>query len=85
MEADSIINMLEPLREPGAVHWWPLAPGWWVLAILALALMGYGLRRLWLFHRRAEPLRAARKALADIEATSMSSTEQAAEIGRAHV
>ncbi|MFT4768733.1 MAG: hypothetical protein ACI8RN_001871, partial [Glaciecola sp.] len=37
METDSIVSMLEPLREPGAVHWWPLAPGWWVLAIMMAA------------------------------------------------
>lgn len=74
--------MLEPLREPGAVPWWPLAPGWWVLGAMMLALAGYGLRRLWLFHLRAAPLRAARKALAQLEARSEPGAERAAALGR---
>lgn len=81
MEAEAIVSMLAPLREPGAVHWWPLAPGWWVIAALILALAGYGLRRLWRYHLRAAPLRAARKALADLEATSTPGAEQVAALG----
>jgi hypothetical protein len=30
---------LHPLREPGAIGWWPLAPGWWVLIALLLLLL----------------------------------------------
>jgi hypothetical protein len=28
---------LQPLREPEAITWWPLAPGWWLLGFLILA------------------------------------------------
>ncbi|MFT4768034.1 MAG: hypothetical protein ACI8RN_001164, partial [Glaciecola sp.] len=45
------------------------------------ALVGYGIHRLWLFHLRAAPVRAARKALISIEAASFSDAERAAELG----
>ncbi|WP_439107528.1 DUF4381 domain-containing protein [Congregibacter sp.] len=73
--------MLEPLRDPAAVHWWPLAPGWWLLALVVLSLMGYGLYRLWRFHLRAAPLRAGRKAFASLEQAELSNSEQASELG----
>ena len=28
------LAQLNPLREPTAISWWPLAPGWWVLLLL---------------------------------------------------
>ncbi|WP_439102421.1 DUF4381 domain-containing protein [Congregibacter sp.] len=81
MEPDAIIKMLEPLREPEAVSWWPPAPGWWVLALLALALIVYGLVRLWRFHQRAAPLRAARQEFLVLEKTPLSDAERAAALG----
>lgn len=44
---DPLAN-LHPLREPAMIDWWPLAPGWWlllVLALLCLVALGYFLRR----------------------------------------
>lgn len=81
MEADAIVDMLEPLREPEAVSWWPPAPGWWLLAVLALALMIYGLIRLWRFHQRAAPLRAARREFQSLEDAALSDAERAAALG----
>ncbi|MFK8042580.1 DUF4381 domain-containing protein [Congregibacter sp.] len=81
MDPESIIGMLEPLREPPAVHWWPLAPGWWLLALLSLGLIVYGLLRLWRFHLRAAPIRAARRAFAALEEKDMSDAERAAALG----
>lgn len=51
-----------PLRDlhlPTDIGWWPLAPGWWLLAgLLVLALL-YLVYRLWRSWRRAAPRRAA--------------------------
>lgn len=84
MDPESIIGMLEPLREPSPIHWWPLAPGWWIIATLALGLLGYALYRAWLFHRRAAPIRAARRAFAQLESAKLSDAQCAAELGLLH-
>jgi hypothetical protein len=53
---------------PEPVSWWPPAPGWWLLALLGLAL-GLVLVRWWLRRRRdAAPMRAALAELAALRA-----------------
>lgn len=84
MDPESIIGLLEPLREPNPIDWWPLAPGWWILATVTLALVVYGLYRAWLFHRRAAPIRAARQAFAKLEAAKLSDAQSAAQLGVLH-
>jgi len=47
--------MLEQLRDihlPEAVHWWPPAPGWWIVAALLLALTIWLSRYLQARYRR---------------------------------
>lgn len=34
------LAQLNPLREPAAIGWWPLAPGWWLLIALVLIVAG---------------------------------------------
>lgn len=49
---------LRPINEPGAVDWWPLGPGWWVLAtvlIIALATLIVLMYRRGALRRRAMP------------------------------
>ncbi|MDP4640204.1 MAG: DUF4381 domain-containing protein [Pseudomonadales bacterium] len=41
---------LRDIRLPEALHTLP-APGWWLLGLLALALLGYGAYRLWRYWR----------------------------------
>ncbi|MBE9538936.1 MAG: DUF4381 domain-containing protein [Proteobacteria bacterium] len=44
MNPQDPLAALHPLRDPGAISWWPLAPGWWVLialAVLAIAVLAY--------------------------------------------
>lgn len=82
MNPDTIVNMLEPLRAPAPVSWWPPAPGWWLLATLALLLLGLALRWLWRFHRRGAPLRAARAELGRIEEAVLDSAARAEALAR---
>jgi len=47
--------MLEQLRDihlPEAVHWWPPAPGWWIVAALLLGLITWLSRYLQARYRR---------------------------------
>ena len=48
-QTDPLAN-LRPMHLPDAVSWWPPAPGWWVLAalaLMALCLLGWWLLRRW--------------------------------------
>ena len=59
-----------PLRDlhlPDTVGWWPLAPGWWLLAALVVVGLGILLKR-YLEHRRRGAAR--RYALKRLEALS---------------
>ncbi|HZW58921.1 MAG TPA: DUF4381 domain-containing protein [Woeseiaceae bacterium] len=54
-----------PLRDlhlPDAVGWWPPAPGWWLLAVLVLAVLG---RYLWQLVKAWRKSAARRAALAE--------------------
>ena len=60
-----------PLRDlhlPDAIGWWPLAPGWWVVLAMVVAVLGYMAWRWfkrWQFHA---PRRYALRELARVEA-----------------
>jgi hypothetical protein len=56
-------NLLEQLRDlqlPAEPVWWPPAPGWWLLAVLAIAGMVVLVRRISAAIRRRRPIREAR-------------------------
>ena len=60
-----------PLRDlhlPEPVGWWPLAPGWWGVIVIAGVVLAYVLWRLYLRWRANAPRRYAMRELARIEA-----------------
>jgi len=60
-----------PLRDlhlPDAIGWWPLAPGWWLVLLLAAIAIGYGLWRAYLRRRHNAPRRYALRELSHCEA-----------------
>lgn len=68
MNPELMLSQLAPLREPMAISWWPLAPGWWVLlAVCAATLAGLFI---WLRKRRLKTAyrRMALLALSELRA-----------------
>ena len=60
-----------PLRDlhlPDPIGWWPLAPGWWVIIVLALFGLGWLIRKAWRQHRFNAPRRFAMRELERAEA-----------------
>lgn len=58
-----------PIRDlhlPGAISWWPLAPGWWFLIALLVIWLGYLLYRRYLTWRWNAARRVAMKELARV-------------------
>ncbi|GAB0149698.1 hypothetical protein McPS_24380 [Marichromatium sp. PS1] len=59
---------LRDWHAPSPVGWWPPSPGWWLLAALALALLGWGVWAWRRHRRRVAPQRAALAELARLRA-----------------
>lgn len=68
------LSQLADIRLPEDIGLWPLAPGWWLLAVLAIALTVYALIILSRFLHKKRVVRYARgqldRCLADREAAS---------------
>ena len=61
METPSdLLAQLRDIQPPAPPEWWPPAPGWWLLAGLALVLVAYSGLRLWRRWRCFRPARLAR-------------------------
>ncbi len=58
---------LRDIHLPGAPSLWPPAPGWWVLAVLLLALIAWGVRVLLLRRRIRHQRRLVFDALATLQ------------------
>ncbi len=64
MENTDPLAELAPLRLPEAIGWWPLAPGWWLLIVLVLLLLGTGL---WLYRKQRHASAYRRQALSQLD------------------
>jgi len=75
MNPDMMLAQLAPLREPASIGWWPMAPGWWL--ILVLAIIGLGLigRWFWRRYRRAHYRRIALSQLRLLRANEATITD----------
>ncbi len=66
METDPL-QQLRDVHLPADPGMWPLAPGWWLLMLLGLALLLWAAYRLWQAYRRRRPIRAARRHLVRLQ------------------
>ncbi len=70
------LDLLRDISLPQAVSWWPLAPGWWLVAGITLALFAAGLvyyvlRRRSLRYIALQELAVLRREAADIHHTEL--------------
>lgn len=55
------MNPLDQLRDihtTNELPWWPLAPGWWIVALLLAIVVGFLLHLLWRYWQRLQQRRA---------------------------
>ena len=74
MNADPL-DALRDIYLPVEPHWWPPAPGWWLIAALIFAMLWWCGRRFWAYRAATRPIRAAQRmidSLIEKEATATS-------------
>ena len=64
MIPDEVLEQLRDIQPPPPAGFWPLAPGWWILAALVLATLATTAFLAWRRHRRRAPRREALARLA---------------------
>ncbi|WP_447592691.1 DUF4381 domain-containing protein [Aquipseudomonas campi] len=64
------LDQLHPTIAPAAVSWWPLAPGWWLLAAL-LPLLLWGLWRLRHYLPRRKKAQASEQVLDPLRSAAL--------------
>jgi hypothetical protein len=72
-QAPNPLDQLRELHLPEPISWWPLAPGWWLLALVGSALLVWLLR--WLY-RRYKAKYYRRQALGQLQALQAGTDSQ---------
>jgi|SRR5690554_2746671 len=75
MNPDDLLAQLNDIHSPDPVSWWPLAPGWWVLLALCLALLGGAF--VWFIkrHKRRRYLKQAQDQLQELLRAELSAAD----------
>lgn len=76
MDPQAVLDNLAPLRTPEAISWWPLAPGWWVLAILLVIVLTALVVLAWRRYQANRYRRMALGMLNDLIASDRATLEQ---------
>jgi len=74
---------LRDIHLPAEPSWWPPAPGWWLLALIVIALLVYLGRRLLGIRRRHRQRRHLLRALADVRKAHPLTTDAPAALAAA--
>jgi len=65
-------DQMHDIVVPDPVSWWPLAPGWWVVLLLLVFLLAWGLAVFYFRWKSREHRREALKELESIDASQYS-------------
>jgi hypothetical protein len=76
MDQADPLAQLRDIHLPEPVSWWPLAPGWWVLALLLLLMLFFTVRWLLTLRRHNAYRGEAQKQLAIINAETGNNLQQ---------
>ncbi len=67
MNSQNPLDMLRDIHLPDEVSAWPPAPGWWILAILSIALILWIVRFFWKKHQQKKLLRLSIYTMNELE------------------
>ena len=73
------LQQLKDVHLPPDPSWWPPAVGWWLLAIALIGLLVWLIIKAWKAYTLRQPIRAARAALANLNAQASSPLQYATE------
>lgn len=63
---DPLAN-LRDIHLPAEISWWPLAPGWWILIALIIALLVWSGYKFWQQHKKQALVREVKDTLTSLE------------------
>lgn len=64
---DNPLQQLRDVHAPMAPEWWPPAPGWWLLALAAIAGTVFICELVWKGYKARKPIRSARTLIDELK------------------